>query len=437
MPVRFASNVRKIAQPYSAVGLLPARGTATAGQGPFKVPSSASHPPFPPPQPTPPLRPLVMRQFLGRLKNRLITRCWATTFQGPFRSEPSSLSPPQPTAPLCPLPPLITLQWLFYPLSLPTWLSRCRARTFRRFLISQPTTLSFLPTLPAHPLLLVTTLQWDFYQHVAQPLLGNDLSKSALLNISDGEIYFAEEVYVPLYQACGKASPSIWTDIRHRFLLPPKGLPVFRNNQWDVRHVSTLNSANASVIPPDWLVVVARRPGTKRALDKFDALLEAIKRIFGHTRVQVFDGSIPILSGECECVPPRSKGGSVERLRLESIVKWFGHTRVQVFDGSIPILQAQKLFRRARLFVAGHGAAMANMVFMPANATVLEIRPDKYENACYHHLAYACELRYYLTFGKGDFESQVQVDLGEVSDILQGIKDGFAPLPGDEHPNFS
>ncbi|CAI7795851.1 unnamed protein product [Closterium sp. NIES-53] len=394
MPVRFASNVRKIAQPYSAVGLLPARGTATAGQGPFKVPSSASHPPFPPPQPTPPLRPLVMRQFLGRLKNRLITRCWATTFQGPFRSEPSSLSPPQPTAPLCPLPPLITLQWLFYPLSLPTWLSRCRARTFRRFLISQPTTLSFLPTLPAHPLLLVTTLQWDFYQHVAQPLLGNDLSKSALLNISDGEIYFAEEVYVPLYQACGKASPSIWTDIRHRFLLPPKGLPVFRNNQWDVRHVSTLNSANASVIPPDWLVVVARRPGTKRALDKFDALLEAIKRIFGHTRVQVFDGSIPILS-------------------------------------------AQKLFRRARLFVAGHGAAMANMVFMPANATVLEIRPDKYENACYHHLAYACELRYYLTFGKGDFESQVQVDLGEVFGILQGIKDGFAPLPGEEHPNFS
>ncbi|CAI7776646.1 unnamed protein product [Closterium sp. NIES-54] len=373
-------------------------------------------------------------------------------------------------------------------------------------------TLHTAPTLP----LLAHAGQWDFYQHVAQPLLGNDLSKSALLNISDGEIYFAEEVYVPLYQACGKASPSIWTDIRHRFLLPPKGLPVFRNNQWDVRHVSTLNSANASVIPPDWLVVVARRPGTKRALDKFDALLEAIKRIFGHTRVQVFDGSIPILSGECECVPPRSKGGSVERLRLESIVKWFGHTRVQVFDGSIPILQAianmvfmpapslphilhlslrhsssptlppflpawnffrrphlfvaghgaamanmvfmpanltphilhpsphhsfssprlsfllsaQKLFRRARLFVAGHGAAMANMVFMPANATVLEIRPDKYENACYHHLAYACELRYYLTFGKGDFESQVQVDLGEVSGILQGIKDGFAPLPG-------
>ncbi|CAI7749613.1 unnamed protein product [Closterium sp. NIES-54] len=244
-------------------------------------------------------------------------------------------------------------------------------------------TLHTAPTLP----LLAHAGQWDFYQHVAQPLLGNDLSKSALLNISDGEIYFAEEVYVPLYQACGKASPSIWTDIRHRFLLPPKGLPVFRNNQWDVRHVSTLNSANASVIPPDWLVVVARRPGTKRALDKFDALLEAIKRIFGHTRVQVFDGSIPILS-------------------------------------------AQKLFRRARLFVAGHGAAMANMVFMPANATVLEIRPDKYENACYHHLAYACELRYYLTFGKGDFESQVQVDLGEVSGILQGIKDGFAPLPG-------
>ncbi|CAI5993911.1 unnamed protein product [Closterium sp. NIES-64] len=251
-------------------------------------------------------------------------------------------------------------------------------------------TLHTAPTLP----LLAHAGQWDFYQHVAQPLLGNDLSKTAILNISDGEIYFAEEVYVPLYQACGKASPSIWTDIRHRFLLPPKGLPMFRNNQWDVRHVSALDSKNASVVPPDWLVVVARRPGVKRALEKFDELLESIKRIFGHTRVQVF-------------------------------------------DGSLPILHARNLFRRARLFVAGHGAAMANMVFMPANATVLEIRPDKYENACYHHLAYACELRYYLTFGKGDFESQVQADLAEVSGILQGIKDGFAPLPGEEHPNFS
>ncbi|GJP61989.1 hypothetical protein CLOP_g19100 [Closterium sp. NIES-67] len=251
-------------------------------------------------------------------------------------------------------------------------------------------TLNTAPTMP----LLAHAGQWDFYQHVAQPLLGKDLSRTALLNISDGEIWFAEEVYVPLYQACGKASPSFWTDFRHRFLLPPKGLPVFRNNQWDTRHVSALNTANASVVPPDWLVVVARRPGTKRTIDKFDEL-------------------------------------------LESIIKIFTHRRVHVFDGSLPILQARNLFRRARLFVAGHGAAMANMVFMPANATVLEIRPDKYENACYHHLAHACELRYYLTFGKGDFESSVQVNVGEVSAILQGISDGFAPLPGEEHPDFS
>ncbi|GJP55675.1 hypothetical protein CLOM_g14618 [Closterium sp. NIES-68] len=242
--------------------------------------------------------------------------------------------------------------------------------------------------------------EWQRYSSISEPLLGVPLPSLPRLDISPDELFFADEVIVPLYQACGKPSPAIWRNLRSRFFLPQGGLPIFQLQQqqqqqgynrhshqpWQLRHpAADSDPGHDDVASSDWLVVVAHRVGTKkRVLGRFDELLQAVEKIF----------------------PP---------------------TRVRVFNGSLPILEARALFRRARLLIAGHGAAMANMVFMPTSASVLEIRPEKRPNACYHHLANACGLQYYLTFGAGDPEQVIILDVDKVSTILQSILDNSFP----------
>ncbi|CAI6008867.1 unnamed protein product [Closterium sp. NIES-65] len=238
---------------------------------------------------------------------------------------------------------------------------------------------SLLHAHPTIPLLAIHD-QWDFYENISKPIIGVEQFAMNRLNISRGELFYADEVYLPLYQACGKASPSLWSLLRSHFLLAPQGLPIFPPTTWIQRPglADPVNQTEAATVPPDWMVLLVRRPGVKRSLDRWDAL-------------------------------------------YESAVSVFSLNRVHVLNGSVPMLKARSLFRRARLLIAGHGAAMANMVFMRPNMTVYEIRPDKSNNACYHHLAHACGLRYYLTFGDGDGESVVKIDVGKVTGVLKEI----------------
>lgn len=88
-------------------------------------------------------------------------------------------------------------------------------------------------------------------------------------------------------------------------------------------------------------------------------------------------------------------------------------------------IAARALFNRARLYVAGHGAALSNMVFMPQGSSVVEIRPDAYLNPCFHSLAEASFIDYYLVFGSGNKSSQVFVDVPEVMQVVRGIAATF------------
>ncbi|CAI7756393.1 unnamed protein product, partial [Closterium sp. NIES-54] len=222
-----------------------------------------------------------------------------------------------------------------------------------------------------------TPEQWAFYDRVLKPLVGVELAQINRVDIQPNELIFVDQLFMPLYQCCGKPSPAIWRDMRLRALLPPHGLPFFHKHGWHTRGIQPITEKQAAaVLRSDWLVVVARRPGSRRVLDKFEELLEEVKKVFGQEKVRTF-------------------------------------------DGSLPILEARSLFLQARLFVAGHGAALANMVFMPLGATVLEIRPDRYDNACYHFLASACGLQYNLVLGQGDQDSENKVDLGQVTNALR------------------
>ncbi|CAI7788599.1 unnamed protein product [Closterium sp. NIES-54] len=183
-------------------------------------------------------------------------------------------------------------------------------------------------------------------------------------------------LHQPMFQFCGTPSRALWHTIRSRHFLHPDGLPLF-NPDWTYRDLPPLTDAQMALLPADWVVVLAKRPGRKRAIINFAELESAVKKIFPN--------------------------------------------RVVTYNGSMGILEARDLFRRAWLYIGGHGAALANMVFMPAQATVLEIRPNGCPNTCYHQLSYACSLRYHLVLSDGTCYSPVVAHVNRTVEPLEII----------------
>ncbi|CAI5530909.1 unnamed protein product, partial [Closterium sp. Naga37s-1] len=161
-----------------------------------------------------------------------------------------------------------------------------------------PQFLLLAPLLQKLPIIAVlgTPEQWAFYDRVLKPLVGVELAQINRVDIQPNELIFVDQLFMPLYQCCGKPSPAIWRDMRLRALLPPHGLPFFHKHGWHTRGIQPITEKQAAaVLRSDWLVVVARRPGSRRVLDKFEELLEEVKKVFGQEKVRTFDGSLPIL----------------------------------------------------------------------------------------------------------------------------------------------
>ena len=83
------------------------------------------------------------------------------------------------------------------------------------------------------------------------------------------------------------------------------------------------------------------------------------------------------------------------------------------------------LFRRTGLLVAPHGAALTNMVFMPLNSSVLEIRPREMIAGCYRQLASVCSLNYFLSLGEGNKSTSLRMNVYDVMRKLNHIKLGL------------
>ena len=83
------------------------------------------------------------------------------------------------------------------------------------------------------------------------------------------------------------------------------------------------------------------------------------------------------------------------------------------------------MFRRARLYVGPHGAGLSNLVFMPLNSTVLEIRPRGRDKGCYRLLSLACGINYYLSLGEGGMHSALNASIKDIEWKVQHIKAVF------------
>ncbi|GJP38391.1 hypothetical protein CLOM_g22834 [Closterium sp. NIES-68] len=238
----------------------------------------------------------------------------------------------------------------------------------------------FLKNYKQYPIL-ATGHQWRAYDRMGAAITGIPRSSMRALATFPGEVYHAARVHQPMYQQCGTPSRALWHTIRSRHFLRPDGLPIF-NPDWTYRELPPLSDAEMALLPADWVVVLAKRPGRKRAIINFAELESEVRRIFPD--------------------------------------------RVVTFNGSLGILEARDLFRRTRLYIGGHGAALANMVFMPAQATVLEIRPNACANTCFHQLSYACAIRYHLVLSDGTCFSPVEAHVNETAAALERIAAEFA-----------
>ncbi|CAI5471406.1 unnamed protein product [Closterium sp. Yama58-4] len=228
--------------------------------------------------------------------------------------------------------------------------------------------------------ILATGGQWREYDLVGAAITGIPRASMRALATFPGEIYHAAWMQQPMFQQCGTPSRALWHTIRSRHFLHPDGLPLF-NPDWTYRDLPPLTDAQMALLPADWLVVLAKRPGRKRSIINFAELESAVRKIFPD--------------------------------------------RVVMFNGSMGILEARDLFRRARLYIGGHGAAPANMVFMPAQATFLEIRPNGCPNTCFHQLSHACSLRYHLVLSDGTCYSPVVAHVDKIAETLKIIAREF------------
>ncbi|CAI7934686.1 unnamed protein product [Closterium sp. NIES-54] len=225
----------------------------------------------------------------------------------------------------------------------------------------------------------VQYLQMDFLEKLGTFFVGMEMVHMDLRVVPDDEVFFAHQVLQPYYQWCGRPSRSLWRHFRRLYLLPPDGLPMFLPD-WTPRINSAMQSYSIGFpgAPADWVVVLAQRYNT-RALEQH---------------------------------------GEVEEL----LCSLFPRERVVVFDGSLRIADAKALFNRAVLFVAAHGAALTNAIFMPFKSVLLELRPRDFHKACYHHLAEVCDLQYLLLLCNGAKDTPLSCDMGEVRRVLEEVR---------------
>ncbi|CAI7756362.1 unnamed protein product, partial [Closterium sp. NIES-53] len=276
-----------------------------------------------------------------------------------------------------------------------------------------PSTLRHLPVLARH-------CQVRMYEQMGAPLIGIPPDQIRLLPTFKNDLFHANVVYQPIYQECHYPSRPLWKLLRRQHLLHPTGLPLF-NPDWTHRSHPPLSSQEARSFPSDWVVVLAKRAkGKRRSMENGDEVEEEVVRRFGHERVVTYNGSLPILQA---ALTARTEP-------LSSITPVLFPFHQPPFHPLHHPPSARALFMRARLFIAAHGAALTNMIFMPEKASLLEIRPQKCPTRVFNGLAAACSLQYHLVFSQGTCSSTVVVNVTSVARVLDAMQARFQTEDG-------
>ncbi|CAI5513154.1 unnamed protein product [Closterium sp. Naga37s-1] len=197
-------------------------------------------------------------------------------------------------------------------------------------------------------------------------------------------LFFAKKLYLPLHpdSLCGfAASPlprspdPLWLTLRAHHFLPPNSLPIL-NPKWVLRLPSQPLNLQAwadmvvgEALRPDWVVVVSLvwsahggREGQGVAEGEDIGFEDGALLKGGAGRKEGAEGDYKEAADEMNRV-------------IVMMRELFDEARVVVYHEHVPLLQAKELFSRAILFVGPTSPALANLIFMPFNSTLIEILP--------------------------------------------------------------
>ena len=81
-----------------------------------------------------------------------------------------------------------------------------------------------------------------------------------------------------------------------------------------------------------------------------------------------------------------------------------------------------RLFREAVMVISNHGAGLSNIMFMPADSKVIELKSSKNDYWCYYSLARVCHLQYaYLLCKPSEInhrEADIEVDIDQLLRLM-------------------
>jgi len=159
-----------------------------------------------------------------------------------------------------------------------------------------------------------------------------------------------------------------------------------------------------------------------------------IREHFFSVTIPTLTGTHPSLGGVKELaillIKRLGKTRRLENFEVleERLVEKHGRERVRVFNGTENLEGTLEMFSSTTLLVAPHGSGLANMVFLPSNAAVLEIMPGDYQNVCFEMLATSVGLQYSRILGNGTWETAISIDLDQVvtkvNDLARTISTG-------------
>ncbi|CAI7896260.1 unnamed protein product, partial [Closterium sp. NIES-54] len=191
----------------------------------------------------------------------------------------------------------------------------------------------------------------------AEDILGVQLSRMNVHVLQGADLFFAEKLILPLHQRCGQPSRAMWQYIRNHHFLPKNGLPMFYSDYRPTAVAENPPPKDSFTPRNDWVVLLGWK-NSREELLKSLRLKEQLEELFPADRVVVYR------------------------------------------EGAHSIPRRKDLLNRAHLLVAPHDNLLADLVFMPPGAAVLEIRPVDDPDPVFHLLADVCDIEYYLAFSE-------------------------------------
>jgi Glycosyltransferase 61 len=96
-----------------------------------------------------------------------------------------------------------------------------------------------------------------------------------------------------------------------------------------------------------------------------------------------------------------------------------------VCPSGMPFADQVRLFSQAQIILGPHGGGLANSVFAPPGATVIEVFPPNYINGCFWALANVCAHKYGFSLGMQRGQD-VEVNIDKVLRLLTSVMDSQA-----------